>query len=163
MTLKAQAALAAIAGLLAAGCANDGTLTTAAITPKPAESKVAAVDPACATLASQIDTLRKDGSVERLEKAAAGKGKSVEVKRDALAKQAELNKANAEFQAKCGPKLPAATTAQAAPAPAGTATAAASKAATSAAPAPAPAVQPTAAASAQQTAKAAAKDAVKQP
>ncbi len=52
------------------------------------------------------------------------------MKRDALAKQAELNKANADFQAKCGPKIPAATTAQAAPSPAQTAATAATEAAT---------------------------------
>lgn len=105
------------AAALAAGCANDGStaLSTASVAP----DKVAAaprVDPACVTLASQIDTLRKEGAVERLEKAAAGKTASVQVKRTSLAKQAELNKANADFQTKCGPQMPKAQTAQAAPA-----------------------------------------------
>ena len=105
-----------VAALLA-GCANDGNsaLSTASVAP----DKVAMaqkVDPQCVSLTSQIDTLRKEGAVERLEKAAAGKGKSVQVKRESLAKQAELNKANADFQAKCGPKMPQAQTAQAAPA-----------------------------------------------
>jgi hypothetical protein len=118
-------AAAAVAGLLGAGCANDGNLSTAGISPeKTAAQQAAKVDPACVTLASQIDTLRKEGAVERLEKAAEGKGSNVQVKRTSLAKQAELNKANADFQMKCGPKIPA-QTAQAAPAaPAATAAAA---------------------------------------
>lgn len=105
-------ALAALSG----GCANDGSgLATASVAP----DKVALapkVDPVCASLASQIDTLRKEGTVDRLEKAAAGKTANVQVKRTSLAKQAELNKANADFQTKCGPQLPKAQTAQAAPA-----------------------------------------------
>ncbi|MEQ1651044.1 MAG: hypothetical protein ABL897_01000 [Hyphomicrobium sp.] len=99
---------------MAAGCANDGSaLSTASVAPDKV-AQAPKVDPACATLASQIDGLRKEGAVERLEQAATGKGKSVQVQRTSLAKQAELNKANADFQAKCGPKLP--QTAQAAPA-----------------------------------------------
>ena len=105
-------ALAALSG----GCANDGSgLATASVAP----DKVALapkVDPVCASLASQIDTLRKEGTVERLERAAAGKTANVQVKRTSLAKQAELNKANADFQTKCGPQMPKAQTAQAAPA-----------------------------------------------
>ena len=132
MIFRGMAAAAAATGLMLSGCANDGMLTTAAITPKPAQT-AAAVDPACTTLAAQINTLRTEGTVERLEKAATGKGKSVQVKRDALAKQTELNKANADFQMKCGPKIPAATTAQAAPPPAETAATAATAAATQAA------------------------------
>lgn len=121
--LVVPAAIALIAG----GCANDGTLTTAAInSASPTAAKTASsVDPACTTLASQIDSLRKEGAVEGLEKAAAGKGASVKVKREALAKQAELNRANAEFQTKCGPKIPSQQAAQAAPAAPAAATAAA--------------------------------------
>lgn len=128
-------ALFAIAAL-AAGCAADGSgaLSTASVAPE----KVAAapkVDPACVSLATQIDSLRTEGTVERLEKAAAGKTSSVQVKRASLAKQAELNKANADFQAKCGPQMPKAQTAQAAPAAAQVApvAAAATSAATTAA------------------------------
>jgi hypothetical protein len=119
-TLTAPAALLLAMGTLA-GCANDGTLgssnlTTAAVTPTVAPA--AKVDPACVTLAAQIDTLRKEGTIDRLQQAAAGKTASVQVKRTALAKQAELNKANADFQSKCATITPAATTtAAAAPAP----------------------------------------------
>jgi hypothetical protein len=95
------------------GCANDGSVssmfstsalgtsgdtTTAAITPK--------IDPACGTLAAQIDALRNEGTIGRLEKVADGKGSNVQVQRTALKKQAELNKANADFQAKCAPNAP---------------------------------------------------------
>jgi hypothetical protein len=104
-------AFAAVAG----GCADgNNLLTTASVAPE----KVAGapkIDPACIALSNQIDTLRKDGAVERLEKASAGKSASVQVKRASLAKQAELNKANADFQTKCGPQIPQAQTAQVAP------------------------------------------------
>lgn len=131
--LTAPAALLLAAGALA-GCANDGVLgtssnlTTAAVTPV-AQPKA---DPACVTLAAQIDALRKEGTIDRLQQAADGKSPSVQVKRAALAKQAELNKANAEFQAKCG-TVPAPAQTAAAPAPvAKDAAAAAAKPATAA-------------------------------
>ena len=134
MKSRTIALVIAATGLLAGGCANDNTaLSTASVTAeKLAAQSQPKVDPVCMSLASQIDTLRKEGTVERLEKAAAGKSSSVQVKRTALAKQTELNKANADFQTRCGPALPKASSAQAAPAPAATvATAAASVAATS--------------------------------
>lgn len=102
----------AIAALSAGGCAQDGAgnaLTTSAVTPEKAMAKP---DPACVALSSQIETLRKDTTVENLEKAASGKSKTVQVNRAALGKQAELNKANADFQAKCAPAIPKAQTAQ---------------------------------------------------
>jgi hypothetical protein len=74
----------------------------------------------CVSLASQINTLKGDGTIERLEKAADGKTVKVSVKRSALQKQAELNKAYADFQTRCGPKVPAQTAAQAQPAAAAT-------------------------------------------
>jgi hypothetical protein len=136
--------LFAFAAVSAGGCASDNaSLATASVAPE----KVAAapkVDPVCVTLASQIDTLRKEGTVERLEKASSGKTANVQVKRASLAKQAELNKANADFQAKCGPQMPKAQTAQAAPAQAATAQAATA--------APAPVAQAAAAPSAAQAA-----------
>ena len=120
---SAAIGLVLTAAAAAGGCANDGgagglfstgslgePVQTAAVS-KPA------ADPMCVTLASQIATLRKDGTVERLEKAADGQGASVKVQRTALAKQTQLNKANADFIAKCGPALPKpAMTAAAAPA-----------------------------------------------
>lgn len=100
-------AAAAALGLGLAGCAADGSpmLSTASIDAK--QDKVAAVDPACIALSNQIETLRKEEAIDGLEKAATGKGASVKVKRDSLAKQAELNRTYADFQTKCGPKLPA--------------------------------------------------------
>ena len=121
--------LAAVAAAMTSGCANSGfDLSTASlITP---DSTAAKADPACAALASQINTLKADGTIDRLEKAADGKGAKVSVKRTALQKQAELNKAYGEFQARCTPggagqvasqqpaKTPAATTQAATSAPA---------------------------------------------
>lgn len=112
MTARTASMFAILVCGAAAGCSNTGSLSTAAITPdKPIVA--GKVDPACATLASQIDALRQDGAADRLEKAAAGKATKVSVKRDTLTKQVELNKANAEFQAKCAPAIPRAQTAQA--------------------------------------------------
>ncbi len=161
MTLRFNTSFAAaiLAGALGAGCANDGNLSTAGISPeKAAMQQAAKVDPACVSLASQIDTLRKEGAVDRLEKAAEGKGASVKVKRTSLAKQAELNKANADFQTKCGPKIPAAQTAQTAPAAPASTTA--NAAAAQVAPIAAAKAQSTAAA-VQPAAEATAKTAVK--
>lgn len=141
-------------GLLAGGCANDGTglMSTSSV----AADKVAMapkVDPACVSLTSQIDTLRKEGAVESLEKAASGKSASVKVMRTALAKQAELNKANADFQAKCGPAMPKAQSAMVAPpAPIPASTTAAAATATGAAAPQAKAAATTAATPAVQAA-----------
>ena len=91
------------AALALGACANDtllGGLTPAA-QPTAALPAKAAIDPACATLATRIDDLRKDGVVDRVEAAAKGKGKTVKVKRESLGQIAELEKANLEFQAKC--------------------------------------------------------------
>ncbi len=91
-----------LGALLLSGCANDtllgpNALTTSAVpTPPPA-------DPACVTLASQIDTLRKDGIADKIEKAAAKKHKMTPAD---LTKADQLTKANADFKAKCS-TLPA--------------------------------------------------------
>jgi len=102
-------AFAAIGAVLLAGCSSDGSilpasLTTQSIGTNAAGTAVAAapkVDPACYALSQRIDMLRKDGLTDRLEKASVGKSTTVQVKRTALAQAAELDKANAEFQAKC--------------------------------------------------------------
>lgn len=127
---------------VAAGCASDsgGLVSTSSVAPDKVAAAAPKIDPACVTLSSQIDSLRKEGAVERLEKAASGKTASVQVKRTSLAKQAELNKANADFQAKCGPSMPKAQTAQAAPQAAIAVPAAATQAAASVAPTAATAV-----------------------
>jgi hypothetical protein len=108
------------AAVLLGACASDspGLLPTASVTApeEPAPKRETRVSAECISLGNQIQALRSEGSIDRLEKVAAGKGDAVQVKRSALAKQAELNKVNAEFQAKCGPRLPATTTAAAAPA-----------------------------------------------
>lgn len=119
-----------------AGCANDGALgtsnlTTAAVTPVAAPK----VDPACVTLAAQIDQLRQEGTIDRLQQASQGKSASVQVKRASLAKQADLNRVNAEFQAKCATIAPKASTAAAAPPPVAKEAAAAAAAAPVATPA----------------------------
>lgn len=100
-----------------AGCANDGTLgtsnlTTSAVTPVAAAAPK--VDPACVALAAQIDQLRQEGSIDRLQQASQGKTASVQVKRASLAKQAELNRVNAEFQTRCATIAPKASAAAAA-------------------------------------------------
>lgn len=112
-----------VATLLLGACAGDGAnvFQTASVSPPPvkvdaATTRTSRVDPACVTLASQIEGLRKDGSIDRLEKVATGKGAAVQVKRTTVAKQAELNKANAEFQFKCGPRISASQQAAATPA-----------------------------------------------
>lgn len=106
-----SASAAVCLGLVLAGCANDGggmfgATTTASIPEKPK------VDPACVTLTSQIDTLRREGIAEKVEKAAAKKYKMTPAD---FTKAAELNKANAEFQTKCA-ATSTLTTAMAAPA-----------------------------------------------
>jgi hypothetical protein len=129
----------AAAALLGA-CASDtpGLLPTASVAPaeEAAPKREARMSPECVALGNQIQTLRGDGTIERLEKVAAGKGDNVQVKRAAIAKQAELNKANADFLARCGGRLPPATTTAAAPAPSPAATKASSSGVTAATPAP---------------------------
>lgn len=122
----ATAAIVAAAMSLGA-CAGGSDIFSTGALPEPKPVVVAQTDPVCVTMASQIDALRREGSVDRLEKAADGKTSNVTVQRVALSKQAQLNKANADFIAKCGPKLPKTTVASVAP-PAATAPAMATKA-----------------------------------
>ncbi len=83
-----------------AGCAGNGTnLLTTATVPKPQAKAV--VDPRCVALLAQIEQLKADGTVGRVEKAADGKTSSVRVKRAALGKVAELNQAYAAYQTEC--------------------------------------------------------------
>lgn len=100
-----------------AGCSNTGpSIATGTLPLEKAPVTTARVDPQCVSLANQIDGLRAEGSVDRLEKAATtGKSSNVQVKRATLAKQAELNRVNAEFQAKCGPSIPRAQSASTTP------------------------------------------------
>jgi hypothetical protein len=99
-------ALAALGALSVAGCADGSTglMSTASVASTTAPGKA---DPTCATLNARINTLRQEGVAERVEKASEGKAKSVSIKRESLVKMTELDKANAEFQAKCALPLPA--------------------------------------------------------
>jgi hypothetical protein len=119
-TIKRLLPALATAVLLTA-CAGDGgsmggLFETASVAPTAIVPVATKADSTCVTLATQIDGLRKEGTIDRLEKVAAGRGENVQVKRTAIAKQAELNKANADFLAKCGPKIPASQQASVAPA-----------------------------------------------
>ena len=104
---RASAALV-LEGVLLAGCAegNDGIFTTGSLTGSPQETKV---DPACVTLASRIQALRKDGIPDKIEKAAAKRYKMTQAD---LGKADQLNKANAEFQARCSTVKTAPVTAE---------------------------------------------------
>lgn len=119
--MKKNLIISSTALLLAAslaGCASDGSLelTTGSINQQKAVAK--AVDPACATLSTRIAALRKEGTPDRIAKVAAGKTKTANVKREALARMTELDAANKEFQQKCStvatPKTPPKTAASAA-------------------------------------------------
>jgi hypothetical protein len=100
------------ASALACGCADSGfNLATGTLGPDQT-AMAAKADPVCASLTSQIRALKDDGTIDRLEKAASGKTAKVEIKRTALQKQAELNKAFGEFQTHCGPAVPGQVTAQ---------------------------------------------------
>jgi len=98
-------ALAAGSALLA-GCAdsnalfgNSANLTTASVTPVAAPK----TDPVCATLTAQIDTLRKEGIADKIEKASLKKYKMTTAE---LVKADQLNKSNADFQTKCSTYKP---------------------------------------------------------
>ncbi|MEQ1650254.1 MAG: hypothetical protein ABL898_16870 [Hyphomicrobiaceae bacterium] len=115
-----KSSLPILAALALTACAQDGTglISTGTLGSQAAVTETKApVDPQCLTLATEIDTLKNEGSTARLEKVADGKSGTVSVKRASLAKQAQLNKANADFITKCGPNLPrtAAVAPQAAP------------------------------------------------
>jgi len=73
--------------------------------PPAAEAKI---DPACVTLVSRIDALRREGIPDKIEKAAAKRYKMTQAD---LGKADQLTKANAEFQMRCSTIAPT-TTAQ---------------------------------------------------
>ena len=105
--------LALTATLALAGCAGDGGgLSTASLlTPDPEPAKVERVsqprvDPACVTLTSQIDALRREGIADKVEKAAQKKHKLSPAE---ITKADQLNKVNADFQMKCSTITPRST------------------------------------------------------
>jgi hypothetical protein len=118
------ASLLAVPAILA-GCAdtptllgsNSANLTTASVSPSTAPK----VDPACTGLSTQIESLRKEGIADKVEKASLKKYKLTTAE---LVKADQLNKANADFQGKCG-TIKASATPAAAPVTAASAAAAA--------------------------------------
>jgi hypothetical protein len=107
---KSASAALVLAGVLLAGCAegNDGLFTTGSLTGGP-EAKA---DPACLSLASRIEALRKDGIPAKIEKAAAKRYKMTQAD---LGKADQLTKTNAEFQARCSTVKTAPVTAETTP------------------------------------------------
>jgi hypothetical protein len=103
--MKAHSATTAavVVCLMLAGCAQDGTLlpngmNTSSIEQKKAAEQAEKNNAECMTIASQIETLHRDGAAAKVTKAASKKYK---MKAADLAKADELNKANADFQGKC--------------------------------------------------------------
>jgi hypothetical protein len=119
--MKAHSATTAavVVCLLVAGCAQDGTLSTNGLNTSSIEQKKAAeqaekTNAECTAIVTQIETLHRDGAAAKVTKAASKKYK---MKAADLTKADELNKANAEFQAKCSnyPTPTIAATPEAAP------------------------------------------------
>jgi hypothetical protein len=117
---RAASAALLLSGALLAGCAGDGSdglFTTGALGTQPTTAAVEAkIDPACIALTSRIEGLRKEGIADKVEKASAKKYKMTQAD---LTKADQLNKANAEFQARCSQLSPSPrpTTAQNTPPP----------------------------------------------
>jgi hypothetical protein len=111
---RASSQALVLAGVMLAGCAmegSDGLFTTGSLTGSASQAAAdAKADPACVTLASRIESLRKDGITDKIEKAAA---KRYKMTQSDLGKADQLNKANAEFQAKCSNVTPRPVTAEA--------------------------------------------------
>jgi hypothetical protein len=135
---RASSQALVLGALLLAGCAEGGdNILTGSLAGTNAKA-----DPACVTLASRIETLRKEGIPDKIEKAAARRYK---LTKSDLSKADQLTKTNAELQARCSSVPPRTDTADATPPPAAdkkTKTSAARKSAPKAsasAPAPAPA------------------------
>ncbi len=102
--------LAVCASSVLIGCAQDGTsLLTTGSTTVAKKAETPPIDPACLALQNRIALLQDEGTITKVEQAATGTTSSVMIKRSALSKVAELNKANDEFRARCS-KLPVAAT-----------------------------------------------------
>jgi hypothetical protein len=102
---RASSQALVLGGLLLAGCAEggDNIFTTGSLV----SGQDAKTDPACVTLASNIEALRKEGIADKIEKAAA---KRYRMTQGDLKKADQLTKANAEFQGRCSNVTPKATT-----------------------------------------------------
>jgi hypothetical protein len=107
--IRATAQTLVLASMALAGCASDGSdnFLSTAFTTGALGSQAAApepkVDPVCVTLVSRIETLRKEGVAEKIEKAAAKKYKMTQAD---LTKADQLTKANADFQFRCSTIMP---------------------------------------------------------
>src|SRR6185295_14003772 len=102
--IRAAAMATMVASVALAGCAGEGGesfFTTGAL--GTAAAPEAKVDPACVTLASRIDALRKEGIADKIEKAATKKYKMTQAD---LNKADQLTKANADFQFRCSTIMP---------------------------------------------------------
>lgn len=130
-TLRVSA-LVVIGSMALAGCSggtdifggsSSSDVTTSSLS--PTQTQAQRVDPACGNLAVEIDTLRREGIADKVERAAAKKYKMTQAD---LGKASQLNKVNGEFQAKCS-TLPRTAAQPETPAPAGAAAKAAPAAA----------------------------------
>jgi hypothetical protein len=104
---RASSKALVLAALLLAGCAADGStnfFTTGALgTQETAAAPEPKVDPACMSLVSRIEALRKEGVADKIEKAATKKYKLTKAD---LSKADQLTKANSEFQLRCSTITP---------------------------------------------------------
>jgi hypothetical protein len=109
---RASSQALVLGALVLAGCAEggDNIFTTGSLSGQPAAETKA--DAACLTLASRIETLRKEGIADKIEKAAARRYKMT---RADLGKADQLTKASAELQARCSTVPPRQTTTADAP------------------------------------------------
>jgi hypothetical protein len=115
--IRAAAKALVVTSVALAGCAGDGGdsfFTTGALGTQAAAPE-AKVDPACVTLASRIDALRKEGIADKIEKAATKKYKMTQTD---LNKADQLTKANADFQFRCSTIMPKSAAAAPEPLPA---------------------------------------------
>jgi hypothetical protein len=97
-----------LAGFLLAGCSGEGSdnIFTGSLAGNNAQTTSAPepkVDPVCVSLVSRIETLRRDGIGDKIEKAAAKKYKMTQAD---LSKADQLTKANADFQMRCSTITP---------------------------------------------------------
>jgi len=96
-----------LAGFVLAGCSGEGTdglFTTGSLTGAPAAAPEPKVDPVCVSLVSRIETLRKEGIADKIEKAAAKRYKLTNAD---LNKADQLTKASADLQLRCATLTPA--------------------------------------------------------
>src|SRR5882762_880968 len=104
---RAAATTLVFASVALVGCAGEGGMenlfTTGSLGTQSAAAQEPKVDPACVSLASRIETLRKEGVAEKIEKAAAKKYKMTQAD---LTKADQLTKANADFQFRCSTIMP---------------------------------------------------------